>query len=229
MSPDAGGPDPAGGQGLVSGIVLAGGRGERLGGDKLRLALDGRPLLQHAILSLLPIVDRIVVAGPAEGQLPELPEDLAGDLVVTRDVRTGLGPLAGAAAGLAAAEEVRALIVGGDQVALRPELLAGLLGAAGGSSPAALVLAEEDGWRPLPCVVVRAPALALARRRLDGPHRSLRGWLEALGPTVVDETVWRAWDPDATWQADVDTPDDLARAGRILRAWQGARTGRARS
>lgn len=121
----------------------------------------------------------------------------------------GAGPLAGVVAGLRAARHELVLIVAGDQPNLPPVLLRGLLEAAA-PAPAA-VLVDGDGWRPLPCVVRRAEALAAAERRLGTADASLRGWLDALEPLAVPEWRWKPWDPDGAWRADVDTPEDLAR------------------
>ncbi|MGH2466535.1 MAG: NTP transferase domain-containing protein, partial [Candidatus Limnocylindrales bacterium] len=96
--------------GPVSGIVLAGGRGSRLGGDKLGRLLRGRPLLDHALLALAPLVAELIVVGPARGALPPLPPELRATVIRARDGQAGLGPLAGAVAGLGLAGQRRSLI-----------------------------------------------------------------------------------------------------------------------
>lgn len=205
--------DPAGPPGgSVSGIVLAGGRGSRLGGDKLGRPLRGRPLLDHALLALAPLVAELIVVGPAHGALPPSPPELRPTPIRAFDLQAGLGPLAGVVVGLGLASQPRSLIVGGDQPALVPALLAGLLAAAADSLAGAVVLADGDGWSPLPSVVVTRAALVEARRRLAAPHRSLKGLLVGLGLEVVDEAAWRPWDPAGAWRQDVDSPADLRAA-----------------
>lgn len=200
-----------------------------MGGDKLARPLRGRPLLHHPLLALDRVAAELIVAGPFAGPPLPLPAALAVRLTLTRDAQADAGPLAGLVAGLAAAHETVALVVGGDQPDLAPALLAGLAAALGrgiagdaqGRGPAgAVVLADESGWQPLPCAVSTGPALVAARARLDGPRRSLRGLLEGLELAIVPEWLWRSWDPDGDWRSDIDVPADLERAerraGRIL-------------
>lgn len=79
--------------GPAAAVVLAGGRGSRLGGqDKPALRLGGRSLLE-IVLSAVGGVPAVVV-GPAR--------ELPGDVVVVREEPAGGGPAAAVAAGLAA-------------------------------------------------------------------------------------------------------------------------------
>ena len=82
----------------VTGLVLAGGRGSRMGGlDKGLQAFQGRPLVQHALQRLAPQVGPIMVnanrnlSDYAALGVPVWPDELADYP----------GPLAGLAAGLA--------------------------------------------------------------------------------------------------------------------------------
>ena len=111
----------------VTGMVLAGGRSSRFGEDKLVAEIDGRPLLHLAIDAVAGVVDEIVVVVGADALAPVLPPHVPVPVVVARDAVAGQGPLAGLAAGLAAASHPLALLVGGDQPALRPALLRELL------------------------------------------------------------------------------------------------------
>ena len=73
------------------------------------------------------------------------------------------------------------------------------------------VLLEDDGRaRPLPAVLRREPALAVAQRLIvEGEHR-LRALFEALETRTIPEATWRALDPYGMSLRDIDTPDDLA-------------------
>ena len=83
-------------------IVLAGGASSRFGADKLAAALDGRPLLHHALEAVAEVVDHIVVVIAPEAPAPSVQEALAARVVFARDAATHGGPLAGLAAGLVA-------------------------------------------------------------------------------------------------------------------------------
>lgn len=55
------------------GVLLAGGDGRRLGGDKSRVELGGEPLAHHALSALHAALDEVVVACRLDTDLPALP------------------------------------------------------------------------------------------------------------------------------------------------------------
>jgi molybdopterin-guanine dinucleotide biosynthesis protein A len=197
----------------ITGIVLAGGRSTRFGGDKLAAEVDGRPLLHLAIDAVGEVVDEVVVVVGTDAAEPPLPPDPRVPVVVARDAVAGQGPLAGLAAGLAAASGPLALLVGGDQPALRPDLLRELLRRltpeAGGPRLDVVGLEEEGRLRPLP-VALRVgtvgPAAAVALR---GGTRSLVGLFGRLRAGTLSPAQWRQLDPAGDSLRDVDAPDDL--------------------
>jgi molybdopterin-guanine dinucleotide biosynthesis protein A len=191
----------------VAGIVLAGGRSRRFGTDKLAAPLDGRPLLHHAILALAACCEAVIVAASHDGPEPPLPDGVAPPMAMVRDAVGDAGPLAGLLVGLAASDAEVVLVVGGDQPALRPDLLRLLVAALGEASAA--ILADEGQPRSLPAAVRRGQALAAARAALGTDRRSLLGVLLGLDPVVLPETAWRGADPDGAWRRDVDRPEDL--------------------
>jgi molybdopterin-guanine dinucleotide biosynthesis protein A len=197
------------------GLVLAGGRATRFGADKLAVELDSRPVLHHALAAVAAVTGRVMVSLALDAPRPVLP-DVGRAVELVRDRSADLGPLAGLAAALEALGPVgpaaRLLVVAGDAPFMPQPLLAGLLHALGDAN--AVVLTDGEAWRPLPFAVRPAAAAAAVRDRLDGRDRSLRGVLRALGPGIVGERAWRAWDPLGAWRADIDTPADLASSAR---------------
>src|SRR5687767_8689050 len=85
----------------VSGIVLAGGQGRRMGGvDKGLKALRGKPMVEWVLARLAPQVDEVVINA---NQNLEIYRKL-GYPVVTDEISGFAGPLAGLHAGLKAAK-----------------------------------------------------------------------------------------------------------------------------
>ena len=84
----------------VTGVVLAGGRGRRMGGvDKGLIELDGRPLVAHVIERLAPQVAALIVNANQNGERYR-----SFGYPVVPDAFTGYaGPLAGLHAGMTAA------------------------------------------------------------------------------------------------------------------------------
>lgn len=188
----------------VVGVVLAGGRSVRFGGEKAVALLGGRPLLAWAVERLRSICTEVAVnARPgsnAEGVaralgLPVL-HDEAGDAP---------GPLAGVKAGLLWAEQqgARALAVSPCDAPLLPaDLYVRLLAAAAGG---AAMAETSDGRQPL-CALWPVTALPAVRAALsDGAHPPTWQLLERLGARKV--LFERAED-----FANVNTRDDLAAA-----------------
>jgi 2-C-methyl-D-erythritol 4-phosphate cytidylyltransferase len=75
-------------------LIVAGGRGERLGADrpKALVELAGRPLLQWSVdvLSQVPAIERIVVALPAGAEAPAGTVGVLGGAVRSESVRCAL-------------------------------------------------------------------------------------------------------------------------------------------
>ena len=199
----------------VTGIVLAGGRATRFGADKLAVKVDGRPLLHHAILAVATVSDEVVVVIGSDGARPPLPADADVRVRVVRDAVADRGPLAGLAAGLAAARGRLAIVVGGDEPSLSPAVLAELLlwlGQETHGSPLDAVALTEDGQvRPLPAALRVSSVGPVVAALLDGETRSLVGLFQRLRVGTLEPERWRVLDPDGASLRDVDTPDDLAR------------------
>lgn len=197
----------------VTAVVLAGGRATRFGADKLAVEFDGRPLLQRAITAVAQVADEIVVVAGFGAPEPPLQAGVGVPIIVARDAIPDGGPLAGLAAGLAAASHPLALLVGGDQPALQPALLRELLRRleAGTDGAAFDVVGLEEGGqlRPLPVALRVATVRPAADVALASSTRSLVGLFGRLRVEMLAPKQWRALDPAGDSLRDVDTPDDL--------------------
>ncbi|MCW2801765.1 MAG: molybdopterin-guanine dinucleotide biosynthesis protein MobA [Aeromicrobium sp.] len=175
-------------------IVLAGGRGARLGGiDKAALELDGESMLDRALRAVAGL--RVVVVGDVAAP---------GATVVQEEPRFA-GPAAAIGAGLAEITERYVLIVPCDQAhldAVVPVLLAADLGEADG-----VVAVDPDGRRQHLLRLVRTDAL--------------RG-VVAAQPTLVNLSVRALFEPldvlevsiGARAALDIDTWHDHERAAK---------------
>lgn len=190
----------------VSAVILAGGRSSRFGRDKLAEPIDGRPLLSRAIEAVRPFATEILVIA-APGTVPAL----RAGVTLVHDPVAFEGPLVGLLAGLGAAREPVALVVGGDMPTLVGAVLEAMLVELDAPGAFEAVVLEHDGRaRPLPMVLRREPALAAADRLIGAGERRLRALGETLVTRVLPETIWRAVDPDGLTLRDIDTPADLA-------------------
>lgn len=188
----------------VSAIVLAGGRSSRFGRDKLLEPIGGRPLLHHAIDAVRPHATEVLVV-VAPDATPAVPPGV----ILVRDAAPFEGPLAGLLAGLGAAREVAALVVGGDMPELAPAVVELLLSELDHDAVNVVVLEHAGRGRPLPMALRREPALAAAARLLAAGERRLGALADALGATIVAELTWLSLDPERRTVRDIDTPGDL--------------------
>ncbi|ACV78674.1 molybdenum cofactor guanylyltransferase [Nakamurella multipartita] len=187
---------PSGSPGPSAAVVLAGGRGRRLGGvDKPALRIGERTLLDVALAAVAGVPT--VVVGPDR--------DVPPGVLVVREDPPGGGPAAALAAGVAAlpARPSQALVVvlAADLTAIDAATVAALCARVGRTGA---VLLDGEGRSQWLAGVWRWGALTGALRQQPSWHqRSVRDLLGPLDPVPV------AGREDAT--ADVDTPEDLRR------------------
>ena len=191
----------------VTGIVLAGGRSERFGSDKLAVELDGRPLLHLAIAAVAAVAGRLVVV-VTPGAEPVLPRALASRIDVVHDPEAFGGPLVGLAATLGIVGTPTALVAGGDMPRMAPAVLRRLASMAG-PEHAAVTLEVPGRIQPLPMALDVAAARAAATAVIERGGRSLRDLLRELDATSIPVPVWRALDPAGATIVDIDRPADL--------------------
>jgi molybdopterin-guanine dinucleotide biosynthesis protein A len=196
----------------VTGIVLAGGRSSRFGSDKLVARVDGERLVDRAVAALGAlrgiITEVVIVSEPgAKRARAVFP---AVTIRFVEDPESFGGPLVGLLAGLEAASEPLALVVGGDMPSMRPEVLGLLVTRLVHAADASVVtLAALGRIVALPMPIRTGAATDVARRLLGDEERRLRSLAERLPAIVVDEAEWRPLDPDGATLRDVDRPEDL--------------------
>ena len=191
-----------------SGILLAGGASRRFGRPKILEPLDGAPLFHRPLRALLDSCDDVVIVIAPDAPEPPLP-DGSDRVSFARDRTAFEGPLAGTRVGL---EHVRceyAVLVAADMPGVTLRLLSFMADRAAATRSKAIALRDADGTRPLPAVLLVAPALTLARFLLESGERRLRALVEGLEPERLPETVWSAADSEGAWRRDVDVPGDL--------------------
>lgn len=197
------GPRDSGGGPRALGAVLAGGAGRRLGGTKATAQLLGRPLIAHPLAALREAGLEAIVVAKRDSALPPLDCEVVFEPDIPRH------PLCGIVTALRhAGRPVVAL--GCDMPCVPPALLAEL--AAAGEP---LVVAEAGGGlQPFPGRY--GPELLPAlERALDG-QRALQAAIASLRPRLLAAAELENA-PEAAF-LNVNTPEDLAGAARLLEA-----------
>jgi molybdenum cofactor guanylyltransferase len=156
----------------ITGVVLAGGRGTRMGGvDKGFVLFDGRPLVEHVIERLRPQVGALLVNA---NRNHELYARLG--FPVVPDLRGGyLGPLAGIASGLKAATTPYVVTAPCDSPLIGNDLVARLAEAL--MHDQAELAVADDGSRQHPVfLLLRRELLPSLLAFLEAGERKIDRW-----------------------------------------------------
>ncbi len=196
----------------LCGVVLCGGRSQRMGTDKALLSFGGKTLLEHVIGRVRegigggPIV---VVASP----LQELPPFLGEGVEILRDEEAFAGPVAGLARAFGLLGES-----GGDKWAFvtgcdAPELVTGLIRNLGSRRPreADVVLPLVDGYeQPLMACYHIGKCIDLLKEMYIRDS-SLRAFTSKLAVKTIPEVEVRKWDPQLQSFWNCHRPKDWER------------------
>jgi molybdopterin-guanine dinucleotide biosynthesis protein A len=185
------------------GVVLAGGAGRRIGGEKTLVELDGRPLLHYPLAVLHATLGDVVVICKESTPLPEL----AGRAAIWCEPEEPRHPLAGVAWALRQAPGRDVLVCAGDMPLVTAELVRMLLAVRAGEAAAVVPVA---GGRLEPLLAVYRPAALPGLQAMD-PGESATAVVERLGPLTVAVA-----DEDAFFS--VNAPEDVLRASALLAA-----------
>jgi molybdopterin-guanine dinucleotide biosynthesis protein A len=193
-------------RGDVTALILAGGQATRLGGiDKRLVVIAGRTIFDRQIDALRPCVAEILVSA-RPGQA------IAGFRTVA-DAIADAGPLAGIAAGLAAATTPWLFVLAGDMPWVsRPVIELVLAHADGESDAVGIRIGDQpqplctalrtEVWRPI--VTGRIAARLLKASALLTDEQARVRWIE-------EEEV-RGVDPELRALHNVNTPRDISQA-----------------
>ncbi|MGB3125990.1 MAG: molybdenum cofactor guanylyltransferase MobA [Pseudomonas sp.] len=131
-------------------LLLAGGRGQRMGGqDKGLLPWRGEPLIAHLQRLARPLTDDLIISCNRNHEIYAP----YADQLVSDDSPDFPGPLAGIRAGLAAARHEHLLILPCDVPYLDASLLAELRATAQRNPQLPLMVRHGAFWEPLICVI----------------------------------------------------------------------------
>jgi CTP:molybdopterin cytidylyltransferase MocA len=197
----------------VVGVVVAAGDGERMGGSKALLLVDGEPLarLHSRRLREAGCGEVVVVTRPA---VAALLDKFEADRVVSSDAPDQAGSLGIAVRAVDAAQDAVFVITPVDAVPGRSETIGALIRAVDGGAAAATPQYHGRRGHPIAC---RAAVLSAYLSR-EPPPPPLRDTLAALADTRVTVEV-----NDPLILLDLDVPADVQTlTGGAPRFWRPA-------
>ncbi len=186
----------------VTGIVLAGGMGRRMGGvDKGLVPLDGRPMVEHVLARLVPQVGTVIINANQN-----IERYAAFGPAVYPDAIGGFaGPLAGLHAGLTQATTSHVVTVPCDSPFLPLDLVERLASGLGRAS--AQIAVAKTFAQPHPVfALVSRDVLAHLTAFLSAGGRKIDAWYATLALVEV------AFDDEAEAFRNINTAEELAAA-----------------
>ncbi|MXW56803.1 MAG: molybdenum cofactor guanylyltransferase [Gemmatimonadales bacterium] len=221
-------------------VVVAGGRSRRLGRDKPLVEIGGRTVLTRILEATAQFEDTVLAVREVPpfrralaGEGWELDADSAGPpgsvafrspkgraLLVVPDPVPDLGPLAGVASGMAAAQGATCIVLAGDLPFVTPDLVDCLSRELEGDADLDAVVPHARGRAQPLCAayrreVGRRAARLVARSAASGdPSPSMMSFLDRLRLRQVRAGDFPAGVDLRASTRGVDVPDDLVWAAR---------------
>jgi molybdopterin-guanine dinucleotide biosynthesis protein A len=184
------------------GVVLAGGLGRRIGGEKAIAELAGRPLISYPVQALCAVLRQVRVLAKPDTRLPPLP-----GVEIWSEPAEPRHPLFGILQALRLAGGRAVLVCAADLPFVTPELVGELAYADTGGAPAVIATVAGAPQPLLGCY--RPQAAALLQSAAREATMPLRAAIRAIGPRLLEVS-------DAELLFNVNSPEDLRRAEVLI-------------
>jgi molybdopterin-guanine dinucleotide biosynthesis protein A len=185
----------------VTGVVLCGGAGTRMGRDKALIEIGGKPLVRLVAERVAECADPVLLASGGSRRFGSLPYEEIPDAAPEAGPLSGLvAALSASPHGLLVAAAVDMPFVSADVFRLLLELR---------TDEDAVVPVTRDGRQPLHALYHRSALSRLA----DALERGRYGLREALAGLVVRDVgreEWGAVDPQGRFALNLNTREDLS-------------------
>ena len=187
----------------ITGVILAGGLGRRMGGiDKGLQELRGRPMVHWVVERLAPQVDELLINANQNGERYAA----FGHRVVPDEIPDFAGPLAGLHAALSAAAHPLVATAPCDSPFLPADLISRLFSALTATGADLAVARTFDQPHPVFCLCKRDVLPHLTEFLVSG-GRKIDRWYGTLKVVEV------AFDDEEAAFRNINTRDELAAAG----------------
>ncbi len=202
---------------MVGIIVLAGGKGNRIGGDKPLIQLNDKPLIVHVTETADKLTDEIIVV--TSNELKDFFKELLPDNIdVIPDSITGRGPLIGLYTGLRFIQAEWAFVLPCDSPFLNEELLRFLMKESSGMN--AVVPVWPNGYiEPLHSLYRVSTTLEACERVFEHNSFKISEMITKLDPVCfVPVERLKCFDPNLLTFLNINSEKDLEKARELVSA-----------
>ena len=192
-----------------AGIILCGGKSDRMGRAKALLPFGDEVLLQRIARILTEVVHPLIIVASRGQSLPDLPKEIK----IVYDRQPDCGPLEGLAMGLRAIPRTanNAFVTGCDTPFIRPLFIRRILALLADYKVA--VPFADGRYHPL-CAAFSGHVLSDIERLLDAGERRMGFLIESITKREVLPREWNDVDPCSKSLCNLNTPEDYANALR---------------
>lgn len=197
----------------VSGIVLAGGKGLRLGHDKILETIGNRSLLEQVVSIVGKLSQEVIIVTAEKRIIPQFKNQL--NLRTVTDIYPDKGPLGGVYTGLTVSASFYNLVAAADMPFLNQDLLRYMIKIAAEFD---LVVPRINSFvEPLHAVYTRN-CLAPIKKMLEQGVLSLNKLFQTVNVRYVEAEEIDRFDPEHMSFFNINTRADLEMARRLSRS-----------
>jgi molybdopterin-guanine dinucleotide biosynthesis protein A len=191
----------------MTGVILAGGKSLRMGRDKAFLELGGTAVIERVISALGGITERLII-------VTDDPLKYAGyGLETASDIYPGVGVLGGIHTGLSYMREDSGFFCACDMPFINPDLVKFIIEKRGRASAAVPRVGGE--LEPL-FAVYSKNCLKPAEDAIKAGEKRIISFFDNIKVKEIPEAEIKSIDPDLLSFMNLNTPEDLKRAGAIV-------------
>ena len=197
-------------------IILAGGKGNRIGGNKPFMKLEGRSLISYVLEVSSKVSDEaIVVVG--RDRIKRFEAKLLKDVKIVIDIKSGGGPLVGVYSGLKHLRSKYALVLPCDSPFISEGVLKYLIGRAEGVD--AVIPSWPSGYmEPLHSIYNVSAALKASEAAMEEGAFRIYNMIERLEKVIyIPVEELRRFDLDLLTFFNINSIEDLKNAETILK------------
>jgi len=202
---------------MVGAVILAGGKGNRIRGNKPLMKLRGSILISYVLEVASKVSDEVVVVVDRD-RVKRFEALLPEDVNVAMDIASGGGPLIGVYSGLKHIRSEYAVALPCDSPFIKKEVLRYLISRAEGAD--AVVPLWPNGYmEPLHSVYNVSSALKASEAAMREGRFRVHSMIERLKTTIyVPVGELRRFDPDLLTFFNINNMGDLKRAEALLKS-----------